>query len=326
LSSLDRSITLTYFEFGTLAALWVFSQRALDVAVLEVGLGGRLDAVNIIDADVAIVTTIDLDHQDWLGNERDQIAREKAGIFRRARPAIIGDGGAPAALGQSAQEIGALTFQAGREYHFAPVAEGWIWHADEREIALPDPGLGAPVQRANAAAAIAALHFLHQRIDVPDRAIAVGVRDARVAARLQRFAKLGAAELVIDVAHNPQAADVLARWLAQAPIAGRTLAVFGALSDKDITGIVAPLVAKIDRWLVGGLDAETPRGLAAADLLARMQAAASSIEHELFVGVGQALDAALATARPGERILAFGSFHVAAPALTWAARHGFAAV
>lgn len=324
LSLPEQPITLTYFEFGTLAALWIFAQSGLDAAVLEVGLGGRLDAVNIIDADASVVTTIDLDHQDWLGNDRAQIAREKAGIFRAGRPAIIGDAAAPAALAQSARDIGAAIFQAKHDYRFEPAENGWVWIAHERRVALPDPALVAPVQRANAAAAIAALHCLRDRIAVDDAALAAGVRNARVSARLQRFAKSGAAELVIDVAHNPQAAEVLARWLAQAPSRGRTLAVFGALADKDIAGIVVPLTAAIDRWYVAGLDAETPRGLAASDLAARMDAATATA-REGFADVDRALDAALATARPDDRILAFGSFHVAAPALAWAARNGFVA-
>jgi len=320
-----QPITLTYFEFGTLAALWIFAQSGLDAAVLEVGLGGRLDAVNIIDADAAVVTTIDLDHQDWLGNEREQIAREKAGILRPRRPAIIGDAAAPAALAQSALDIGAQVFQAGRDYHFEPAASGWRWQTQGREIALPEPILAAPVQRANAAAAIATLHTLRDRIEIGNTALAAGVRNARVAARLQRFRKLGTAELVIDVAHNPQAAEVLGRWLEQAPTPGRTLAVFGALVDKDIPGIVEPLAAKIDRWFVGSLDAETPRGLAGSDLVARMSTTEAP-PHDTFADIDRALDAAFAAAQPGDRVLAFGSFHVAAPALAWAARHGFAAI
>ncbi|MFT3793065.1 MAG: bifunctional tetrahydrofolate synthase/dihydrofolate synthase [Rudaea sp.] len=323
LSLPQRPITLTYFEFGTLAALWIFSQSRLDVAVLEVGLGGRLDAVNIVDADAAVVTTIALDHEDWLGRDREQIAREKAGIFRHDRPAIVGDADAPAALAQSARSTGAALFQAGRDYVFEPAAHGWRWRAQARDIALSDPVLAAPVQRANAAAAIAALHVLRDRIAVDDVAIAAGVRGARVAARLQRFAKPGAAELVIDVAHNPQAAEVLARWLALAPAGGRTLAVFGALGDKDVAGIVAPLAARIDAWFIADLAADTPRGLAAPDLAARMDAA-FALPREMFVDVGRALEAAFAPARPQDRVLAFGSFHVAAPALEWAARHGFA--
>jgi len=325
LEQADDPVTLTYFEFGTLAALWIFAHARLDVAVLEVGLGGRLDAVNIVDADVSIVTTIALDHEDWLGRDREQIAREKAGIFRAGRPAVIGDADAPAALAHSARETGATIFQAGRDYHFEPAARGWRWRARGREIALPDPELAAPVQRANAAAAIAALHVLRDQLGVDDVALAAGVRSAHVVARLQRFVKPGAAELVIDVAHNPQAAEVLARWLAQTPAGGRTLAVFGALADKDIAGIVAPLAARIDRWFVAGLDADTPRGLAAPDLLARMDAAVAPLRHEIFGDVAAALDAAVAQAQARDRILAFGSFHVAAPALAWAARNGFTA-
>ena len=326
LAQSEQPITLTYFEFGTLAALWIFAQSGLDAVVLEVGLGGRLDAVNIIDADAAVVTTIDLDHQDWLGNERGQIAREKAGIFRPGRPAIIGDAAAPAALAQAAREVGARIFQAGQDYRIEPAASGWHWQTQGREIALPDPMLAAPVQRANAAAAIAALHMLRDRIPIGDAALADGVGNARIAARLQRFRKPGTAELVIDVAHNPQAAEVLGRWLAQAPAPGRTLAVFGALADKDIPGIVVPMAARIDRWFIGSLDAETPRGLAAADLVARMSAAETMPRHDVFADIDRALDAAFAAAQAHDRVLAFGSFHVAAPALAWAARHGFTAV
>jgi len=321
----DQPVTLTYFEFGTLAALWIFAQSKLDVAVLEVGLGGRLDAVNIVDADAAIVTTIDLDHQDWLGDDREQIAREKAGIFRGGRPAIIGDASAPVALEQSARAIGATVFRAGCDYRFGSAKPGWRWSAGEREVALPEPVLAAPVQRANAAAAIAALHALRARVEIGDAALTAGVRAARVAARLQRFAKVGVAELVIDVAHNPQAAQVLASWLEQTSTQGRTLAVFGALADKDIAGIVTPLAAHIGRWFVGGLDAESPRGLAAADLVARMAKAALAPRCEVRVDVDQALDAAFAAAGTRDRVIAFGSFHVAAPALAWATRHGFAA-
>ena len=146
-----------------------------------------------------------------------------------------------------------------------------------------------------------------------------------MAARLQRFIKSGVAELVIDVAHNPQAADVLARWLDAAPARGHTLAVFGALTDKDIAGIVAPLYDKIDRWFVGGLDADTPRGLSAVDLIARMAAVGKLPQHEAFADIDRALDAAFVVAQPDDRVLAFGSFHVAAPALAWAASNGFKA-
>ncbi len=193
---------------------------------------------------------------------------------------------------------------------------------------LPDPALAAPVQRANAAAAIAVLHALRGRIAVGREALAQGVRNARLAARLQRFVKPGAAELIIDVAHNPQAARVLAQWLQEhpAPPRGRNLAVFGALADKDVAGIVAPLAPYIARWLAGGLDADTPRGLLAADLAARMTSADVHAEVERLQRSGRRSKRAAHLARGADRILAFGSFFVAAAALAWAGQNGFRAV
>jgi dihydrofolate synthase/folylpolyglutamate synthase len=314
-------IALTYFEFGTLAALWIFPQSGLDVAVLEVGLGGRLDAVNIIDADAAIVTTVDLDHQDWLGNDVDTIGREKAGIFRAHRPGIIGSIEAPRGLLDEAQRIGADLIQAGQHYEVLVSDRRWLWTSGDTTLALPLPTLVAPVQINNAACAIAALHALVPRIRWNPEAIAAGVEKASVAARLQRFEKDGAADLVVDVGHNPQAARVLGQWLRSNP-APRTVAVFGALSDKDIGGIVAPLAGLIDRWMLGGLDRETPRGLSAEALHARAGEAFSAVP---FPSIGQALDAAAASAREGETILAFGSFFVAAAAVTWAKSHEYGA-
>ncbi len=319
-----EAVPLTYFEFGTLAALWIFAQSTLDVALLEVGLGGRLDAVNIVDADVAIVTTIALDHQDWLGDDLDSIAREKAGIFRAGRPAIIGDAAAPVALAAAAERIGAQVVRAGTHFQAIERAHGWTWRRAGRELELPDPQLAAPVQRANAAAAIAALDVLRERIPIDDAALAAGVRAAGAMARLQRWVKPGAADLVIDVAHNPQAAQVLAHWLGATAWPGRNLAVFGALSDKDVAGIVAPLAPHVSEWFLGGLDADTPRGLAAADLAARASAGATLAQRTVHPTLADALDAAADGARSGDRILAFGSFFVAAAALAWAARNGYA--
>ncbi|HMM58148.1 MAG TPA: bifunctional tetrahydrofolate synthase/dihydrofolate synthase [Rudaea sp.] len=315
----NQNVPLTYFEFGTLAALWIFSQSKLDVAVLEVGLGGRLDAVNIIDADAAIVVTVDLDHQDWLGNDVDLIGREKAGIFRKHRPAIIGMCEPPRGLLDEATRIGAGVLRADRDFHIAPQIDCWRWKCGEHTLLLPEPGLAAPCQIDNASAAIMALHCLRDRIGWDARAIAQGVREARVAARLQRLQKSGAPELVIDVGHNPQAARVLAQWLAEHPPRGRNIAVFGALADKDITGITIPLVAHIAQWNLCALDADSTRGLNAAQLRERV-AAVNADEH---ASVEAALDAASAQAAMDDRILAFGSFLVAAPALEWARRNGY---
>ncbi len=321
IESARGDVALTYFEFGTLAALWIFAQSELDVAVLEVGLGGRLDAVNIVDADASIVTTVDLDHQDWLGNDVDTIGREKAGIFRKDRPGIIGSLEPPRGLLDEAQRIGARLVRAGIDFEVLISHLRWLWISGATTLELPLPALAAPVQMNNAASAIAALHALSDRIAWNPDAIAEGVRTASIAARLQRFTKEGAADLVIDVGHNPQAARVLANWLRANP--SRTVAVFGALSDKDVAGIVAPFAGSIDRWMIGGLDSETPRGLPAGDLLARIgEIPAPSTQHATIT---QALDAAASSAREGETILAFGSFFVAAAATTWAQAHGYGA-
>ncbi|MBS0556838.1 MAG: bifunctional tetrahydrofolate synthase/dihydrofolate synthase [Proteobacteria bacterium] len=313
------SVPLTYFEFGTLAALWIFAQSGIDVAVLEVGLGGRLDAVNIIDADAAIVVTVDLDHQDWLGNDVDAIGREKAGIFRKDRPAIIGMRAPPRGLLDEAVRLGARVTLAGNDFRIVPLVDGWRWECGTASLRLPEPELTAPCQVDNAAAAIMALHGLRGRIGWDGNAIASGVRAARIPARLQRLRKPGAPDLVVDVGHNPQAARVHAQWLGGHPSPGRNLAVFGALADKDVAGIVAPLAPHVAHWHLCGLDGDTPRGLAAAQLRERMTGAKASTH----VGVDAALDAAAAQAVAGDRILAFGSFFVAGPALQWARRHGY---
>lgn len=304
---------LTYFEFGTLAALLIFAESSLDVAVLEVGLGGRLDAVNIIDADASIVTTVDLDHQDWLGCDREAIGREKAGIFRAGRPAIIGEPDPPQALIDEAQRLGARLFRAGCDYRFEALLHGWRWSADDVSLDLPNPGLDAPCQRANAAAAIAVLHELRGRIHWCPEAIVHGIAKATAPARMQRFA--GPPELIVDVAHNPQAARVLADWLHSNPVSGRTIAVFGALADKDVEGIVDPLRAHIDCWLLAGLDAGSARGLDVGALRARVAEHVEIAPQRCHASVGEALDSAFGLARDGDRIIAFGSFLIAAAAL-----------
>ena len=306
-------VALTYFEYGTLAALMLFADAKLDVALLEVGLGGRLDAVNIIDADAAIVTTIDIDHQDWLGNDRDSIGREKAGIFRAGRPAIIGDGSAPRGLLDAADRTGADVRIAGRDFSAEVGRGGWLWKEGDTELALPHPTLDAPCQHANAAAAIAALFALGDRLPWNPGAIARGVSDARVGARLQRFAS--APELIIDVAHNPQAARVLAEWLEKHPARGRTVAVFGALGDKDVSGIVDPLKEAIDAWRLAGLANDSPRGLTSTALRELVQGVEIAGMHD---DVASALAAAFDGAGSDDRIVAFGSFFIAAAALTFA--------
>ncbi|MGO4700187.1 bifunctional tetrahydrofolate synthase/dihydrofolate synthase [Dyella sp. 2RAB6] len=311
-------IALTYFEFGTLAALDLFARAELDAAVLEVGLGGRLDAINIVDADVAVITTVDLDHMDWLGNDRDSIGREKAGIARDGRPAIVGERAPPAGLLDALAALGAQVERAGLDFAVERGAHGWTWrHRDGTVFELPDPALAAPVQYANAAAAIAALHASRgANAPIPAAqlaaAAAAGVKSATVAARLQALG--GDPALIVDVGHNPQAARALAEWLDAHP-GGRVHAVYGALADKDVGGVIAALGERIGHWHLAGLERDTPRGLPAQALRKELQQALPDATFDLHADVHGALAAARAGALPGERILAFGSFFVAAAVL-----------
>jgi dihydrofolate synthase/folylpolyglutamate synthase len=313
-AALDDAIPLTYFEYGTLAALDLFARAKLDVAILEVGLGGRLDAVNIVDADVAVVTTVDLDHMDWLGADRDSIGREKAGIARAGRTVIVGEPDPPQGLLDALAVIGAQVERAGVDFTMEQHADGWRWrHRDGTAMELPLPALAAPVQLANAAAAIAALHALWSvgELLAPQDAYAAvchGLRHARVAARLQSLG--GDPPLIVDVGHNPQAARALAAWLDAQPPA-RTHAVYGALADKDVAGVIAALGTRIDHWHLAGLDGATARGLAAGALAESLRQTLPQARFDQHADVAAALSAAHTAASPGERILAFGSFFVA---------------
>ncbi|MEO7063788.1 MAG: bifunctional tetrahydrofolate synthase/dihydrofolate synthase [Dokdonella sp.] len=328
-SDSSESIALTYFEYATLAALLIFADSALDVALLEVGLGGRLDAVNIIDADAAIVTTVDLDHQDWLGNDRGSIGREKAGIFRADRPAIAGEPDPPRTLIEHALRLGAPLYIAGRDFKIDERSGAWSWSgwadrdasADSgAAIELPEPALIAPCQVDNAAAAIAALYALRNRLGWNPVAIAAGVANARIAARMQRFG--GEPQLIVDVAHNPQAAKVLAKWLEGTRSSGRTLAVFGALGDKDVRGVVDALRSQFDAWYLAGLDQASPRGLDADLLRAQIESVLdANVVQASETTVDAALAAAFLQAQQGDRVIAFGSFFVASAALRFAHLH-----
>ncbi|MCW4453592.1 bifunctional tetrahydrofolate synthase/dihydrofolate synthase [Flavobacterium sp. MXW15] len=303
---------LTYFEYGTLAALWLFQQSALDLAVLEVGLGGRLDAVNIVDADVAVITTVDIDHSDWLGEDRESIGAEKAGIIRGWKPVVLGEIDPPSSVLRRAYVLGANAIRFGSDFFAEPLEGGrWRWRDVSFRIELPQPALWAPVQRANAAAAIAALRALDR--PVPKAAWAAGIASAQVAGRLQAFLRDGV-EVLVDVGHNPQAARELAVALKARPAAGATVAVFAALADKDVRGVVEALQPQVVRWQLAGLEGEGGRGQSGQALRERLQGTAAAAAP-VATDVAQALEQALAGARPGDRVLVFGSFHTAAAAL-----------
>ncbi|MGN6092861.1 MAG: bifunctional tetrahydrofolate synthase/dihydrofolate synthase [Luteibacter jiangsuensis] len=334
-------IPQTYFEFGTLAALDLMARASLDVAILEVGLGGRLDAVNIVDADVAVVTTVDLDHQDWLGSDRDSIGREKAGIARAGRPAIVGEPAPPQGLLDALRGIGADIVRSGETFWSrhdsvgaasaaiprkrassprAPIAAeaaptSWRWeHTDGTSFDLPLPALAAPVQLANAATAIAAIHALGTRLDVPPDAMRSALSAVHVPGRLQRIAERPLT--LVDVGHNPQAARALAAWLAAQPAHGRVFAVYGALADKDVAGVVEAMASGIDRWFLAGLERDTPRGLPSETLAFTLAEVLPDAAASAYPGVAEAWAAARAAAADDDTVLLFGSFFVASAALT----------
>jgi dihydrofolate synthase / folylpolyglutamate synthase len=311
------AIPQTYFEFGTLAAIDLMSRASLDIAVIEVGLGGRLDAVNIIDADVAVITTIDLDHQDWLGGDRDSIGREKAGIARAGRPAIVGERQPPAGLLEALRGIGADVVASGDAFSAGGMdGEGhWRWsHRDGTVLDLPRPRLDAPVQIDNAATAIAAIHALGSRVDVSPAAIRQALAMVRVPGRLQRIAERPLT--LVDVGHNPQAARALAAWLDATPRKGQVRAVYGALADKDIAGVIDALVDRVDHWYLAGLERDTPRGLPSGTLAAMLAAIRPKALGHAFEDVGSAWGAARAEAGEDDVLLLFGSFFVAAAVLS----------
>lgn len=303
-------LSLSYFEFSTLAALDLFQRADLDVAVLEVGLGGRLDAINILDADCALVTGIGIDHVEWLGTDRESIGREKAGIFRGGRPAVCSDPRPPASIAAAAREIGARWFALGQQFGYRPGAGCWDWWGPAVElVGLPPPALPGDFQLYNAAGALMVLHSLSERLPLTLQALHAGLRQARAAGRFTVIP--GAVEMIFDVAHNPHAAAALAMTLDGRACSGRTLAVCGMLADKDAGGIVVALQSVVDRWFLGGLGGS--RGQSAAALAARMPLA--ELQRTLCPDMAAALAAARAAAVSGDRIVVFGSFHTIAELL-----------
>ncbi len=304
-------VSLTYFEAGTLAGLWLFQRADLDLAVLEVGLGGRLDAVNIVDADGAVITTVDLDHQEWLGDDIETIGFEKAGIARAWKPLVLGDDDPPASVLRHAYAIGAASWRIANDFFAEPVdATHWRWREVGFEMILPRPALAAPVQLRNAACAIAVLRAIG--FEASTDIYAQGIREARLPARLQRVEVQGT-EVWVDVGHNPQAARALAEALRAMPTPGRTLAVYAALGDKDIGGVVSVIDEHVDAWYLAGSTQAGSRGIDVDTLAQRMPADLAIAARD--ADIGAALARALTEAGPDDRVLVFGSFHAAEQAL-----------
>ncbi|MCO6414034.1 MAG: bifunctional tetrahydrofolate synthase/dihydrofolate synthase [Thiogranum sp.] len=307
-------ISLTYFEFGTLAALDIMRQEQPDVALLEVGLGGRLDAVNIVDADAAVLTSIGIDHTDWLGPDRESIGREKAGIFRAGKPAICGDASPPQSVRDEARRLGADLRVLGADYRLQESARGWHWqgrHSRFRD--LPRPALAGAHQLANAASVLMVLEMLGEQLPVSREAIESGLKWVALPGRIQKIN--GRVEQVLDVSHNAQAALALADTLRHMPAAGRTYAVMGMMKDKNVQSFVSALQAEIAGWYAVGLEPE--RASKPQQLAADIRTVVGAAPVACCASVDEAIDRLRGTVKPGDRILICGSFHTVAE---WALR------
>ncbi|MBD1550398.1 bifunctional tetrahydrofolate synthase/dihydrofolate synthase [Pseudomonas typographi] len=311
-------VSLTYFEMGTLAAFWLFARAGLDAVVLEVGLGGRLDAVNLADADLALVTSIALDHGEYLGHSREAVAFEKAGIFRAGRPVLCGDLAPPLPLLQQAQALGCPLSLRGHDYDLAPAGDHWQWRGHDRQgvaLTLPAlPLLELPME--NAALALQAYALLG--LPFEPGTLAGALQGTRLAGRLDRreLAWQGKVlHLLLDVGHNPEAAQYLSVRLAARPVAGRRFAVFGLLADKDLAGVVAPLAGTFSQWAVATLPSPRSReATQVARALANLGVSAAS-----HGSVAQALEQVCNAAGSEDEIVVFGSFFCVAEALRWLA-------
>jgi dihydrofolate synthase / folylpolyglutamate synthase len=327
--------TLTFFEYNLLAALLIFAERAVDVAVLEVGLGGRLDAVNLVDADVAVVCSIGLDHRDYLGDTLDLIGAEKAGIFRSGRPAVLGTDDMPGSVYAVIAALQARPVVAGRDFTWriegeptfgatagtasadTPATDGTRWSYNGLRMSLrdlPPSALAGSIQYRNAATALAALEALEMALPIAlsERTVGEALRSVRLPGRFESV-QVDSVEWILDIAHNEPAAAIFAGHVRERPAKGRTFAVAGILEDKD-AGAIARLVGPVvDHWILCALPG--PRGTSAAELARRMSLPQSGVTLAESVEEGCAV--ARTTAKPGDRVLVFGSFHTVGPAMQW---------
>ena len=315
--------TLTFFEYNTLAALLLFADRKVDVAVLEVGLGGRLDATNLVDADVAVLCSVGFDHRDWLGDTLEAIGAEKAGIFRKGRAVVLGTAQMPASVYAAIERLPARAVVAQRQFDWSVDAQppqhapNWTYQGLHGVIAgLPAPRLAGAIQYRNAATALAAVECLLEGWGpgapaLTREPVAAALARVHVTGRFQIIP--GPVEWILDVSHNEPAAQVLKENLAQRPVAGRTLAVCGILQDKDAGEIARALADCADTWIACTLTG--PRGSTAAQLAARLAPAVQVTEQADSVAAG--CERARSLARPGDRVLVFGSFSTVTAALEW---------
>lgn len=313
-------ISLTYFEFGTLAAMQLFNQAGVDIAILEVGLGGRLDAVNVFDADCAVLTSIDFDHMDYLGDTREKIGFEKAGIFRSGKAAICSEPDVPGVVRHHADAIGAKFMHIGKDFGYSANAADsarWdYWGVGGKRYSLPYPALRGAYQLNNASACIAALDALKDDLPITLSDIRQGLLEVTLPGRFQVLP--GRPVTVLDVAHNPGAAHALAINLASMGHPQKTYAVFAMLKDKDIVGVARVLASKVDIWLASGIEA--PRGASANEITQALETAGINGTEETihtFPSPAMAYAYACERATENDRICVFGSFHTVAEALRY---------
>ncbi len=313
-------VSLTYFEMGTLAAFWLFTQSQLDIVILEVGLGGRLDAVNIVDADIAVVTSIGIDHKDWLGDTRDSVAYEKSGIFRSQRPAVCGDLDPPEQLLTQAALLNTPLVLRGRDFDLAFSEQCWHWRGLDGQghaIHLQNiPLLSLPTENAAVALQVYAL------LDLPwqPQVVIDALSQASMQGRLQNITvqwQGRSLQLMLDVAHNPHAAQYLANRLAAQPIKGRRLAVLGVLDDKDLVGVLDCMQAHIANWAVAALP--TTRSFRVERLHSTLETRGAAVVS--YSTVAEAIEAQCTQASEDDQIIIFGSFYTVAEALLWLEHH-----
>jgi dihydrofolate synthase / folylpolyglutamate synthase len=310
------AIALTYFEYATLCAFWCFAREGVEVAILEVGMGGRMDAVNIIDADVSIVVSVDLDHQSYLGDTVEKIAVEKAHVYRAGRPAIFADATPPQSLVAHCETIGAHLHVLGRDYRYTRMEAQWQWTGTimgqvTSRHALPVPALRGSYQLKNASAAIAALAALADRLPISQNELKRGLLEVQWPGRMQVLP--GRPAVVLDVAHNPHAAHALDEALGGMGFYENTHAVFSMLRDKDIDAVIRIIAHRIDHWHIAGLAG--PRGTTVEELAQKLDEAGLAGRYTRYISIAAAYDAARGKAEQNDRILGFGSFHTVAELL-----------
>ncbi len=314
IESVRKDTSLSYFEFGTLAALDIFWRSNVDIQLLEVGMGGRLDAVNIIDPDVSLVASIDIDHVDWLGSTREAIGHEKAGIFRANTPAIVGDPNPPDSLRQNASDKQSLLYCIGQDFSYQKQQSGWDWSAGNQPLTqLPDPGLKGEHQFRNASSVIMAVLQLNKKIPVTENSIRAGLKNVALPGRFQRIELDNDTPLLLDVGHNPEAVTTLAEYLCAAYPNRRVHAIFSMMKDKDIAGVLKIMAPAIYAWYFVPLT--NPRAIsttAVQEFFSQCQITNVSFDYTAFAG---AFAAAKKQCQNDDLLLVFGSFFLVSDCL-----------